>query len=318
MSKIISDLNYLLTYDGIIYLVKGYYHPPQGVFAYPVFWPDKDGQRLHPTLGRYTKNVSDFNKEIFELHPEYRHSFIPVNTPLVSKSHITKIFHPRDKIKQFVEKEKGSIWYQIFKYLTKKTKIPKEDIGILGSYLVDMNRNINGKHIKDVDFAIYGLKNLQKIKQSIENLTNHFGFSHISKDHILWHKEKFGKHFDTALNSFEKTLANKWSSIQVSPGLLTTLRFVYKQNEIPPNPITTPVVSSIQIKGKVIEDVGTNFVPRVFQIKSGSKIYTVATYFWAFQSCVRNGNQILVTGSLHQDALTISIDKSSHGIKILS
>ena len=312
-----EDLEYFISFDQIIYFVKGPYHPPGYVFAYPVFWPDKNGDRVHPRLGCFKKEVSDFNEKIFTIHPEYRHNGIPSNTPLIPHDHIIEIFKPRNRIQSFLEQEKETIWHRIFSYLTDRLKIPKEDIGIFGSYLVELHKNKDGRQIKDIDFAIYGLSNLIKIKQGIEDLLNYFGFTHISRNHIDYHIQKFGALFDARVNSFEKTLANKWSSIQIMPGILDTLRFVYKPEEIPDNPIISEIKGPIQIEGVVEDDIGTNFMPRVFTIKSAGKRFRIVTYFWAFQSCVKNGDRCLITGDFHKDGWTISVDKSSHGIKIL-
>lgn len=316
MTRIFSDLDYFLSKDKIVYLVKGYYHPSTGVFATPVFWPDPKGQRVHQQWGTYTKQVSDVNNRIFKLHPEYAHTLIPRQTPLVLRKDIQEVFHPREKIKQFKKEMQGSIWHAIFQYLVSIMGVKEKDIGIFGSYLVNLHQDKNHKHLKDVDFVIYGRSNLSKVKENIGKLIKHFHFSHISKEHIRYHQQKFGNLFDPKINSLEKTLANKWLSIQVAPGLLNTLRFVYQINEIPPNPITVPIKSFIKIKGVVIDDFDSNFVPRVFSVKTNAKIYQVVTYFWVFQACVKKGNQVLITGNLHQDEHTISIDNYSHGIKI--
>ncbi len=319
MSQNFCDLDYILSKDKIFYLVKGYYHTEDGVFAYPVFWPDPNGQRIHPELGNYTKDVSDFsNEKIFALHPEYKHGFIPKNIPLVKRGDIIQTFHPREKIPQFLLNKENNVWHQLFQYLVEELKISQNDIGIFGSYLIDLSHDKNGKQAKDIDFAIYGFENLHKMKNGIEKLLNHFDFTHISKEHILYHKDKFGKYFDSSINSFEKTLANKWSSIQIAPGLLATLRFVYKPDEIPRNPIASPVDSPVRIEGVVTKDIGTNFMPRVFEIKTKNGNYSVVNYFWGFQECVKNGDQVLITGNLHKDGKIISVDAASHGIKILS
>lgn len=313
-----TDLDYFLSKDKIVYLVKGYYHPLDRVFAYPVFWPDENGDRAHPQWGRYRKDVSDFGKKIFEIHLEYQHNFVPRNTPLIPKKDILEVFNPRDKIKQFKQEWQGTVWHDIFSYLTDRLGIPEPDIGIFGSYLVNLNRDEKGKHVKDVDFVVYGLGNFFKVKNGMENLLEYFGFSHISKEHIAYHQEKFGKLFNEKVNSFEKTLANKWSSIQIKPGLLNTLRFVYKAGEIPLNPITTEAERPIAIQGIVEDSDGANFMPRVFTVRAEQKLYTVATYFWAFQSCVKNGEEVLITGNLHKNSAVISVDSREYGIKILS
>ena len=312
-----SDLEYFISFDHIVYLVKGPYHPPGRIFAYPVFWPDEGGDRVYPRFGRFKKEVSDFNDRIFAIHPEYRHGGVPSNTPLVPRDHIVEIFEPRKRIKSFLKQENETVWHKIFSYLTDVLKIPKDDIGIFGSYLVGLHKNQDGRQIKDVDFAIYGLTNFFKVRQGIENLLHYFGFTHISDDHIRYHTQKFGTLFNSGVNSFEKTLANKWSSIQIKPGLLNTLRFVYKPEEMPNNPVTSEIAGSIQIEGVVEDEIGTNFMPRIFIIKSGDRKFRIVTYFWAFQSCVKNGDYCLITGNLHKDEETISVDTSAHGIKIL-
>lgn len=310
-----TDLDYFVSKDKIVYLVKGYYHTKDRVFAYPVFWPDINGDRVHSKWGRYRKNVSDFGKEIFKIHPEYSHNFVPRNTPLVFQSDIAEVFHPQDRIKQFKQEWRGFVWYDIFDYLTGKLKIPEKDMGIFGSYLVGLNKNMGGSHIKDVDFAVYGLENFYKVRNGMEVLLKHFGFSHIGEDHIVYHQEKFGSLFNPEINSFNKTLANKWPSIQIKTGLLNTLRFVYKKNEIPKNPILGVKIKRVQIEGIVVDDTGVNFMPRTFKIETNGNVYTIITYFWAFQSCVKNGDRVFITGDLYQGRV-VAVDDANHGIKI--
>ncbi len=315
--KKITDLDYFFTKDGIFYIVRGYYHPERGVFANPVYWPDKNGNRLHSNGKRYYKDVVEFNKKTFSLHSEYCHNFVPHNFPLVSRKDIVEVFRPRDKMQQFLEEEKGTIWHDIILYLVETMSVSPEDIGIFGSYLVGLNKNTKGQHIKDIDFVIYGLDNFVAVKNGMEKLLKHFGFGHISDEHIRYHAAKFGREFFSSANTFEKILANKWSSIQVAPGLLNTLRFVYEEKEIPLNPIKNGVKEICKITGEVINDLGSNFMPRVFSMQLGKVEYTVVTYCWAFQSCVKKGNRVEITGNLHDDCRTISVDASNHGIKIL-
>ncbi len=313
----ITDLDYFLTKDGIVYITRGYYHLPEDIFACPVFWPDKNGDRLHPQRGRYRKDITEFNEKIFSIHPQYRHDSFPRNFPLIPRSEIIEIFHPRDKMLQFLEQEKGTIWHDLALYLKSNISIPLEDIGIFGSYLVDLHKDVGNRQIKDIDFAIYGIDNLIAAKNGMEKLLEHFGFTHISDEHIRYHAEKFGKQFSPSVNTFEKTLANKWSSIQIAPGLLNTLRFVYKENEIPPNPVVCGVKTAVKITGNVIDDIGSNFMPRVFIVQSDTIKYTVVTYCWSFQLCVKNGDRVEIAGNLHDDGKTVSLDAPIHGIKIL-
>ncbi len=316
----LKDLDYFRTKDNIFFLVKGYYHPPKRVFAYPVFWPDEKGDRLHPFLKkRFKKNTSDIdNQSIFKMHPHYKHNLIPYNIPLVPLKEIVEIYQPQNKIRDFLQNEKNTIWIKIFKAINEISKVPKKDIGIFGSYLINLSQNTQNKQIKDIDFVIYGIKNYIKLKNKFDDLLKFLKYRHISKRHIAYHKKKFGSKFNPEINSFEKTLSRKWSAIQIKKGLLSTIRFVYKNNEIPPNPIMTAPRNKIQIIGQVINDFGTNFMPRTFLMKKNNKIYQIVTYFWGFQEAVREKDQVLITGDLHKDNQTISIDSIDHGIRILN
>jgi len=311
----IGDLDYCLTRDGVIYLVKGYYHLADSIIAYPVFWPDPNGDRYHPILGRYLKDVSDFNERLFRI---YRSGETPRQTPRLPRSQIIHVWQPKPKMSQFLIKETTGLWRGLVDYLVQSVGIPQDNLGIFGSYLVDMHRNLAGQQIKDIDFVIYGISNLLKVKTALPELMRHFGYGPISADHLNYHIQKFGNDFKPSVNSFKLTLSNKWSSIQIKPGLLCTLRFSYLDSEIPPDPIQAPILHAIQIQGQVTDDIGANFMPRVFKIDSSDREYTVVTYFWGFQSCVRRGDYVIITGNLHRDGRTISIDERSHGIKIIA
>lgn len=317
MKPQLSDLDYFMTKDGIIFLVKGDYHPPGRVFAYPVFWPDRKGERHNPELGRYSKHVSDTNNQrIFEMKPEYRHIDIPQATPLVPETDVIRVFEPQQRLADFIMSEEEGMWHQLYNSL-KYFGIPPQDIGIFGSYLVGLHGNQHGEHLKDIDFVIYGLENMRRVKAAITSLRERLNANPISPDHIKYHAYKFGRCFSPDLNSFNLTLANKWSSLQLAPGLLSTLRFSYKKSELPTNPISGRPLGLIQLKGKVVTDEGTNFMPRTFGlITSRSEIWQVVTYFWGFQSAVKIGDEIKVSGQLHTGNV-ISVDAGDHGIKIL-
>ncbi len=75
-------------------------------------------------------------------------------------------------------------------------------------------------------------------------------------------------------------------------------------------------VTVAKIVGEVVDDIVSNFMPRVFSVQSAKIKYTIVTYCWAFQSCVKNGDCVEITGNLHDDGKTVSLDEPSHGIKI--
>ena len=167
---------------------------------------------------------------------------------------------------------------------------------------------------KDVDFVIYGKENCKKIKNNIKFIREYLGATEITNDHIKYQINKYKGRF-SEFNNFDKMLCNKWSSIQIKDGILSTIRFAYKENEVYENYFDRKIISIVKIKGKVIDDFGTNFCPRTFTVNANGKNYIIATYFWIYQSCVKNDMEIEIIGNLRENNI-ITLD-SFDGIRIV-
>ena len=273
------DCHYVQDNNDNFYIVKGYWHE-KNVYGCKVFSPNEKGDRL-----------SKINGEKYEK--------VILNSLKPGKiTNIKKIFDPREKTKLALEELKESVWGKFIEvFLISGVKI--YDVGIIGSYLLGFDVK------KDVDFVIYGKENCVKIKQNIKFIKNYLNATSITGEHINYQIKKYNGQFSKK-NSFDKMLANKWSSIQISPGILSTIRFVYKKGEIPENYFDKKIDGKVKILGKVTDDFGTNFCPRSFKMKNRDKEYTVATYFWIYQSCVKNGDFVEVYGNLREgDVVTL-------------
>jgi len=77
------------------------------------------------------------------------------------------------------------------------------------------------------------------------------------------------------------------------------------------------LLEDLENLGKVTDDFGTNFCPRSFKMKNRDKEYTVATYFWIYQSCVKNGDFVEVYGNLREGDV-VTLDDFDDWIKIKS
>ncbi|MBI2042032.1 MAG: hypothetical protein HYT20_03375 [Candidatus Nealsonbacteria bacterium] len=178
----------------------------------------------------------------------------------------------------------------------------------------------NGGLIKDVDFLVYGLDNFRKFKNGgLQKIREKLNLGSISREHIEWHAKKYGKYFQPGLTNFSETLKRKWPALQIGPGILSTIRFVYNENEVPPDPVISPFMAKVSIRGRVAEAERVSFMPRIFEISStGNRTFKVVTYFWAFYCAVKEGDEVEVTGNLHQDGNLITLDNYYSGIKILN
>lgn len=318
MDEPLTDLDYCQTTDGIIYIVCGCYHPPGQVLALPVYWPDPTGDRYEPKLGTYHKKIDTFSRAVFAEHPDYRNPHSPWLIPLIPRTEIKRIFHPRDRIATFLVEHKTDIWRRIFDGLVTICSVPATDIGIFGSYLTGLHQNQAGEHQKDIDFAVYGLANLARVKNNFSQLRQAVGAGPISAEHIAYQTKKYGAELISPATTWEKLLAGKWSSLQIGPGLLSTIRFVYKTAEIPPDLLRNPVDQGpITVSGLVIDDLGTNFMPRQFSLKTKTGTYQVLSYFWAYQSAVKIGQTVEVSGTICNNHF-VCLNLPTSSLKILS
>ena len=282
-----GDCDYVMDERKAIFIVNGYRHPPHGIYVTKVYEPAFDGDRLNRNGLRYRKVVKD-ESELVPLRRVTAHW-----TPC--------IVQPR---------QLHGPWKHICEALL-RLGVPAQEVRIFGATLVGFPLR------KDVDFIIYGLENLKAVKVGIEDLKEELGVSGLSLEHIRYQAKKFEATHDPRYTTFEKTLANKWSSLQVKKGVATTLRFALRPEEVT-DLFRVDLSQRGKMKtlhGEVVEDFLTNVRPRIFTIKTRKKEYTVKTLYWAYQACVKKGDLVTVRGDLMDDG-TLVLRKKHHGIRI--
>ncbi len=283
-----GSCDYVMDTKHDFFFIKGYCHPNNGVYGIKAFQQHENGVRLNRNGLRYDKIYRD----ILEV---------------VSEEHVLERFKPREC--ETKHKLQG-IWKKIFDAI-QELGVPEKDIGIFGSVLIGF------PIVEDVDFVIYGLDNLKKIKNNIDALRLELGVTGISDAHVQYHSEKYSKDHNSEYTNFEKLLRNKWSSLQIKEGLLTTLRFGLNEHEISDLFRFDPAASGqdITLKGEVIDDALVDLCPRIFTLADADTTYTVATHYWAYQSCVKKGDVVRVRGELVEDR--VILNKYDHGIWLM-
>ncbi len=228
-------------------------------------------------------------------------------TEEINSSSIVNRFCP----KKCFRKKKNSlqgVWKKIGNALSKI--VGEDNVGIMGSTLIGFPLK------KDVDFIVYGKKNCAKIQRNIDWVKGFVGASEISNDHVKYQVKKYGSFHNTSINSFQELLRNKWSSLQIDKGILSTIRFAYKEKEFPENPWQNPSEGLTTVSGVVVDAFGTSFCPRTFIIRNSKGLVKIASYFWAYHQCVKKGDKVFVTGNKREGFVTV--DTPHHGIKVLA
>ena len=285
----IQDCDYVMDDEGKFYIVRGYWNNEE-ILVNLVWAPTENGTRFNNITNKnYTKVIDE--------------NIVPIKLNKFSKH-----FDPREKLRRNYSKIKNTIWGN-FVDIFIEIGIPLEDIGIIGSYLIGFSVE------KDIDFVVYGMENRNKLKENIDKIKSYLNATSITKEHIDYQAKKHGALFSN-FNTFDKLLCNKWSSIQIGEGLLSTIRFVYKENEIPEDLFSKNKIGKFEIEGMVANSSGSDFSPRIFEIISGEEKYLVGSYFWIYQSCVKEGMLVRIKGNLREGNV-ITLENFSHGINVL-
>jgi len=285
----LNDLDYILDKKDKFWIIHG---AGKAIYANLVFSPDKNGGRYNKiTKKMYKKTILDnFDTSSFRFKNKQ------------------KIFRPRIFFKKNYSKLPKK-WKNIPRALM-SIGISSKNIGIFGSYLIGFDI------VKDIDFVVYGKKNCLKVAENIEKIRNLASAKNISKEHIEYQMKKYSQ-FSSNRSTFKKILNHNWAGLQMQKNVLSTIRFVYYPNEIPED-IEVKNGKSKIFRGKVIEDFGTNFVPRIGYILSNEKKIRVLTYNWMFNSFLRTGENVVIKGGYNQKNKTLYIsDNRRHWVKIL-
>lgn len=165
----------------------------------------------------------------------------------------------------------------------------------------------------DLDVVIKGVDNMQLLRKKLDEVPL------VSELHIteaLDRYEKIGYNFSR--NDFPKMIAQRWAVIKKGNDSLK-LHFTYRNSEIPTNPLPKKLNHEIILEGKVVNDVGTCFMPRRFTLETNKGIYTVLTYFWQFYHAVKTGDFVRIYGvqNAENSKIVVLRDRRIHGLQFI-
>lgn len=284
-----NSCDYIKDTTGTLWIVAGNVHPSESVLAYPVYEPRVAGTRVLDGV-RYEKVINQ--KENFLLSSVALDAIVTRYEPRACYSHAHL---PSD-------------WQRVADAI-EHCGVPHADIGIFGSYLLGF------PVVKDIDFVVYGVENRRKLFSRYATLRHVAGARAISPEHVAYQIAKKGSVFSPE-NSWSRLLQNKWSSLQFGEGILSTIRFVYKTGEEPAHIWDNEIIGSSSLEGVVRDAEGSDFHPRQFSLETTAGRFSVGTYFWIYQSCVRDGDRVRVTGNLREHNC-LTLDEFSHSIQYL-
>jgi len=301
-----KDCWHFMTKDRFIFTTRGDMHPPGLILSAGVYCPDENGDRTYKGV-RYSKKIDEYGEEwIKQKHPEYVVKNESGNRILVPSGEIERYFNPFDIPDKTRKVMKETKWGGLMKII--EELVPKGDIGFIGSYLMGFPTENS-----DVDMIIRGMENLKRVRENFDYVLNKLNArDNLDEDLTRISLEKYYNLYSNEKNDFSRMIENRWPTIR-TPEYMTKLRFVPKDKEVN-FPKMEDRLKEIEISGKVVDDIGTNFMPRFFMVKSDDREYTVMTYFWDYTYCVVNGDKIKISGRLFKDDVVAINDRTKHGI----
>jgi predicted nucleotidyltransferase len=300
----IPDHTHFKTREGIIFTTRGFCHPRDKIRAIPLYKPSLNGC--------LEKSVDEFgDRWLYQVHPNWIQESSFGRGIFVPASEISETYDPfksEEKIKGLDDK----IAIQIISSL-QEIGVDKKDIGLLGSYLFD-----TGRKPHDVDLIIRGLENMTLIKTNFRDLLRDVGGKNSpSEEYTKKSIPRYEEKYNSDSNDFAKMIVRRWPTIHVPGKFFGKLRFTYKPNEIAAlEPPVGEALMNEALSGEVTNDIGTNFMPRHFQLRSDNKQVKVLTYFWDFSYCVRTGDRVVLKGDYYpQSSMLMLSNPKKHGVK---
>lgn len=281
------DLDHVVTGDGRIYRVVGNLDSRTHFLGYNVYSPDSKGDRVYHGV-RYRKNFIEDEQlpadalDVYTLLPI--EGVVEHHDPIVSLGEMAATFQ-------------ATIWHDLYTELA--AVIGKESVGIFGSSMFGLHLTSEGKVRKDVDFVIEGLANLDVLRTELPGIRDRLGFTAVSPERQRLQYERYRRVFRNGHNSIGPIIARRWTGLQLSADVVTTIRFRDASHPTPMDLVSAVTDGEDAIvSGRVFNAAGSNLFPRRFELLTASGIVGICILWWKFSTPVRDGDSVSLRGDI--------------------
>ena len=149
--------DYVETMEGLLFTVKGLFHPEGRIIAYLRYVPDSGGDRIRNGQG-YTR-VYDLEETMGFLIERFPHYIshvdrIGLTLQTVPYDKVARIYRPRQRLKDLLSNPKNKLEETVAMFvsaLSSESGVTLENFGVSGSLLIDLASSDS-----DIDLAVYG------------------------------------------------------------------------------------------------------------------------------------------------------------------
>jgi len=335
----LRDRDAIITKEGLIFRVYGYSHPSSAYICDPEYSPailftsanPKKAVRARGQEIYYKFYEDEGLRFIKEKYPQYTILHKPLEKRLVgiASRNISEVRKTDETFQRLIEKNPADellkALHKVFQIVATSSSLSQSDFGVFGSIL----HGFYHPKFSDLDFVIYGKKELEELRQTLSDLydekmflRNEFEnpkciegkrwkFLNYNPEEFVWHQKRkmiyalFNDKKSGRVIKTEFEPVKKWEEIQ---------------NEYDPN---TRIIGRgwIEAIARVTGDSEAPFMPAVYQIElikilDGAKvenIQRIQSFVEEFRMQAKKDEEVYVEGNLEQ---VISPKQTFHQITL--
>lgn len=285
----LQDLDHVLMNDGRIYRVLGNLDVPDRFLGYNIYSPYPEGDRFYRGR-RYKKNFIEDEKLPTDVFETYE---------LLSVRDVVEHHDPIHSAKSNDHTFTSTVWYALYVELV--DLFGPDTVGIFGSSMFGFHLTASGTVRKDVDFVVQGLRNVGPLQRHLPRIRETLGFTPVSRERQIKQYDRYQKVFRNEKNTIRSIIARRWSGLQLSEDVVTTLRLRDSTVTVPVELTNQPSDSlkDVIVTGRVMQADRSNLFPRRFTLVTdhdGDR--DIYIFWWKFSTPVQDGDRITLCGSL--------------------
>lgn len=294
----LADCDHVVTRDGRIHRVVGNLDSSTHFLAYNVYSPAAGGDRTYHGQP-YRKNFEDAAgaDDVLQL---YR--LLPVSD--------VAEHHDPVAASRFRRARLGStVWVDLYDELA--NLFGEDAVGIFGSVLLGMHLTQQGTIRKDVDFVIHGpvAETVPILREWLPEIRAKLGFTRVTSERQQRQLVRYRKVFRHSNTTLEAIIARRWTALQLSPQVVTTIRLRDPARTMPMDLVTSPStdLTEVVVTGKVTDIDHSVLFPVAFTIHSSNGPVDVIVFWWKCTTPVRLGDWVSVCGSFLPSTDTVRL-----------
>lgn len=282
------DLDHVVMKDNRIYRVLGNLASRSHFLGYNVYSPHPSGDRLYRGK-RYKKNFTEEDHLPADVLDTYE---------LLPKDHIAE---HRDPIQSAISDNttfQGTIWFALYAELVRT--FDEKSVGVFGSSMFGLHKTPEGAVRKDIDFVVQGINNVPVLREQLPKIREKLGFTTVTPERQLQQYARYQRIFRNEHNSIDAIIARRWTGLQLSPSIVSTIR-LRDRTVVTPLELVASSTShddNAELSGMVINADTSNLFPRRFTLVTNDDAVDVYIFWWKFSTPVRDGDKVTLCGSL--------------------